>query len=74
MNKKKTSEAQLKATRNWEAKNPERTKKMRYLRNSRTFFRHHATDDDIKELLQIYKKENKNSKNSIFLKIKLDNI
>lgn len=62
VSKNKTSDAQIRATRRWEAKNPEKTKIDNYRRTSRTFFRHYATDEDIKELLEIYKKENKNSK------------
>ena len=60
--KNKTSEAQIRANRKWEQKNHEYTKKMRYLRNARTFFRHHADDETVKELLEIYKNENENAK------------
>ncbi|MBM0046755.1 hypothetical protein JNO63_06580 [Anaerococcus sp. mt242] len=55
---KKTSEAQKRASRAYEERNPEKTKIDRYRRNAKTFFRHHATKDDIDELIDIYYKEN----------------
>lgn len=58
----KTSEAQLRATRAWERKNPEKTKIMRYKRTARTYFRHYANNEDVEELLEIYKTENPNAK------------
>jgi len=61
--KRKVSEAQKRATRAYEERNPEKTKIDRYRRNARTFFRHYATGDDIDELLDIYKEENPNAKN-----------
>lgn len=63
MTKNKTSEAQLRASRAYEERNPEKTKIDRYRRNARTFFRHYATGDDIEELISIFKKENPNAKN-----------
>lgn len=62
MTKGKASEAQRRATKKWEKNNSER---MKYLRNrtaARTFVRHYADDEDVAELLEIYKKENPNSK------------
>ena len=56
----KSSEAQKRASRAYEGRNPEKTKIDRYKRNARTFFRHYATKDDIEELIDIYKKENPN--------------
>ena len=46
----KTSEAQKRASRAWEARNPEKTKRDRYRRTARLFIRSHADFDDIKEL------------------------
>lgn len=62
MTKNKTSEAQKRASRAYEERNPEKTKIDRYKRNARTFFRHYATRDDIDELEEIFKKENPNYK------------
>lgn len=62
MTKGKASEAQRRATKKREKNNSER---MKYLRNrtaARTFVRHYADDEDVAELLEIYKKENPNSK------------
>nr|DAX74896.1 MAG TPA: hypothetical protein [Caudoviricetes sp.] len=61
--KRKVSEAQKRATRAYEERNPEKTKIDRYRRNARTFFRHYAKDEDIEELISIFKKENPNAKN-----------
>ena len=57
----KTSEAQRRATRNWEKRNPERKRYLRSRSNARTFVRHWAVDEDVAELLEIYKNENPNS-------------
>lgn len=60
MARDKTSEAQKRASRAYEKRNPEKTKIDNYKRSARTFFRHYATKDDIDELVDIYKKENPN--------------
>ena len=57
----KTSEAQRRATRNWEKRNPERKRYLRSRSNARTFVRHWATDADVAKLLEIYKNENADS-------------
>ena len=57
---RKTSAAQIRANRNWERRNPERTRYIRYRGNARTFVRHHATEEDIDELIQIFHEENPN--------------
>ncbi|WP_296113169.1 hypothetical protein [uncultured Anaerococcus sp.] len=62
MTEKKTSDAQVKASRRWEKNNPERAKYIRNRSVAKTFVRHWANDDDIEELLEIYKNENPNSK------------
>lgn len=46
----KTSEAQKRASRAWEARNPERAKAQRYKRVARLFIRTHSTEDDLQEL------------------------
>lgn len=53
MTEKKTSEAQLKATRKWEDKNREHTRKKSYQRTTRLFIRNHANEDDLSELEQL---------------------
>lgn len=58
MKNRKTTEARIRASRAYEERNPEKTKIDRYRRSARTFFRHHATKDDIDELIDIYYKEN----------------
>lgn len=59
---KKTSDAQKRATNNWRKRNPEDAKYGSYRSSARTFARHWATKEDMKELLEIFQKENKNSK------------
>ena len=55
---KKVSEAQIRATRNYEKRNREQTRINSYKRTARLFVKTYATDEDIKELIKIYK-ENK---------------
>ncbi|WP_311482534.1 hypothetical protein [uncultured Anaerococcus sp.] len=62
MEKGKVSKAQRRATKNWEESNPERKRYLRYRSNARTFARHWAVDEDIDELLEIYKNENPNAR------------
>jgi len=62
MSKLKTTEAQRRASKNYKERNPEQTKVNRYRSTARTFVRHHATENDIKDLMEIYKKENPNGK------------
>lgn len=61
LTEKKTSDAQIKASRKWEEKNPDRKRYIRYRSNARTFVRHWAKKEDMEELLEIYKNENKNA-------------
>lgn len=49
----KTSEAQKRASRAWEARKPEKARKDRYRRTARLFIRSHADMDDIEELLTL---------------------
>lgn len=62
MTKLKTTEAQLRASANYRERNPEATKYLRYRTTARTFVRHHATKDDIDELMEIFERENPNGK------------
>lgn len=62
MTEGKASEAQRRATKKWEEQNPKQKRYLRYRSNARTFFRHWAVDEDIDELLDIYKNENKNAR------------
>ena len=47
---KKSSEAQLRATRNWEKRNKEKAKIESYRRTARLFIKSYATLEDIEEL------------------------
>ena len=62
MTEKKTSDAQIKASRRWEEKNPDRKRYIRYRSNARTFVRHWADKEDLQELMEIFENENENSK------------
>jgi hypothetical protein len=53
MSEKKTSEAQIRATRNWEARNIEKTRHDRGLRAARSFIRNRATIQDLDELVKL---------------------
>ena len=59
MKENKTSDAQIRASRNWEERNREKTTIDTYKRTARMYVRKYANDDDIEELLEAYKKENK---------------
>ena len=62
MTKGKASEAQRRATKKWEKNNPERKRYLSYRSNARTFVRHWADEEDISELLEIYRRENSNAR------------
>lgn len=57
----KVSQAQIKASRNYEKRNKETTRINSYKRTARLFVKSYATDDDMKELLKIYE-DNKNKR------------
>lgn len=57
----KTSQAQIKASRNYEKRNKENTRINSYKRTARLFVKSYAADDDMKELLKIYE-DNKNKR------------
>lgn len=58
----KTTEAQRRAFANYRKRNPEETKYLRYRTTARTFVRHHATKEDIDDLIEIFEMENPNGK------------
>lgn len=53
MPEKKTSDAQIRATRNWEARNIEKTRHDRGLRAARSFIRNRSTIRDLDELTRL---------------------
>lgn len=55
---KKTSEAQIRATRNYEKRSREQTRINGYKRTARLFVKTYATEEDMKELNEIFKKNN----------------
>ena len=57
----RTSQAQIKASRNYEKRNKEKTRINSYKRTARLSVKTYATDEDMKELLKIYE-ENKNKR------------
>ena len=62
MTESKVSEAQRRATKRWEERNPDKKRYLRYRSNARTFVRHWADKEDMDELLEIYKNENPNAR------------
>ena len=56
----KTSQAQIKATRNYEARNREQTRISSYKRTARLFVKTYATEEDMKELIKIYSQNKDN--------------
>lgn len=57
----KTSNAQIRASRNYEDRNRERTRINSYKRTARLFVKNYATNEDMQELIKIYE-ENKNNR------------
>nr|DAM59939.1 MAG TPA: hypothetical protein [Caudoviricetes sp.] len=57
----KTSQAQIKATRNYEARNREQTRINSYKRTARLFVKTYASEEDMQELIRIYE-ENKDKR------------
>lgn len=55
MSEKKTSEAQLKASRKWEEKNRKKATIASYKRTARSFIRNHAELEDLEELKELIK-------------------
>lgn len=57
----KVSEAQKRASRNYEERNREKTRINNYRRTARLFVKTYATEEDMKELIKIYS-ENKDNR------------
>ena len=57
----KTSNAQIRASRNYEDRNRERTRINSYKRTARLFVKNYATNEDMQELIKIYE-ENKSDR------------
>ncbi|MDU5825249.1 hypothetical protein [Anaerococcus vaginalis] len=57
----KTTEAQRRAVKNYKKRNREQTKINSYKSSARTFVRHYATREELKELIEIFEKENPNN-------------
>lgn len=55
MKDNKTSEAQIKASRNWEKNNPEKARYGSYKRTARLFIRKYAEKEDLQELEELIK-------------------
>ena len=51
---KKVSEAQIRATRNYEKRNRKQTRINSYKRTARLFVKTYATEDDMEELNRLY--------------------
>ena len=62
MEENKTTSAQRKARSRWKKNNKGKNRLSSYRSTARTFVRHYADDEDIQELLEIYKTQNPNSK------------
>ena len=61
MKENTVSEAQRRATKKWEQENLERKRYLRHRSNARTFVRHWATEEDFKELEEIFRNSRKNN-------------
>ncbi|MDQ0508030.1 hypothetical protein QO008_000474 [Peptoniphilus ivorii] len=61
-NERKTSDAQIRASRRWEEENPEKKRYQRVRSNARTFARKYARSrEEVEELLGIFDEENSNA-------------
>lgn len=58
----KTTKAQRAAIKRYQKRNPEQTRVTSYRTTARTFVRHHATKEEMKELNEIFEQENPNAK------------
>ena len=61
---KKTSEAQIKASRRWEKKNRKKTTIDNYRRTAKLFIRNHADEKDLVELEDMINEKMKKIKDS----------
>ena len=60
---RKTSDAQIKASRNWEQKNKEKAKIGSYKRTARLFVNKHYNQDDLDELKKLISQREEELKN-----------
>ena len=61
-NERKTSDAQVRASRRWEEENPDKKRYQRVRSNARTFARKYARSrEEVEELLVIFDEENSNA-------------
>lgn len=59
MNELKTTEAQRRANRNWEKKNPDKVKHDRAIRNVKSAIKNHASEDDLVNIERwVHQKQN----------------
>lgn len=59
---KKTSEAQIRASRAWEKRNPEKTKMDNYRRTARLFIKTYATKRDMADFQALFERENEHAR------------
>lgn len=52
-NGNKTSEAQVRASRNWDKKNLRKARHSRYKSAAKTFLRHHVTEAELQEIEEL---------------------
>lgn len=57
----KTSPAQRAAVERYKKRNPDKTRITSYRETARMFVRHHATREEMEELMKIFEKENPNA-------------
>lgn len=62
---KKTSDAQIRATRAWEQRNREKTKVGSYKRTARLFINKHSSLEDLEELKSLISIREKELKNNL---------
>ncbi|MDO4595257.1 MAG: hypothetical protein Q4B52_07745 [Tissierellia bacterium] len=55
-----------KANKKWRSKNPEKTRLMSYKRSARTYVRRYASHSDIRDLIELFNKENPNDQEEKF--------
>lgn len=58
---KKTSQAQINAINRWRKNNPVANRINSYKQSAKTYVRHHATKEDLEELINIFYDENENA-------------
>lgn len=53
---RKKTDAQIKAQKNWESKNREKSNYLKYKSSTKTFIRNKATKEDIQEIIELANK------------------